>query len=153
VQRIRFAHPAPTAHAWHLWAEQFKKAVEDKSGGKIEVQIFPNAQVGNERETAQAVRLGSLEMGTIGVGLMNWVPEMSITDAPFLWKNRQQSYKAITGAFGDALRKRALDKGFILSGWTDLGFRCMTNNKHPINAAKDTQSLKMRVPTRRRTLR
>lgn len=146
VKRIRFAHPAPTAHAWHLWAEQFKKSVEDKSGGKIQVQIFPNAQMGNERDTAQAVRLGSLEMGAIGVGLMNWVPEMSITDAPFLWKNRQQSYKAIAGAFGDALRKRALDKGFILSGWTDLGFRCMTNNKHPINAAKDMQSLKMRVP-------
>ncbi len=49
-------------------------------------------------------------------------------------------------AFGDELRKRSLDKGFVLTGWTDLGFRCMTNNKHPINSAKDMQSLKMRVP-------
>ena len=88
VKRIRLAHPAPTAHGWHLWAEQFKKTLEDKSGGKMQVQIFPNAQMGNERDTAQAVRLGSLEMGAIGVGLMNWVPEMSITDAPFLWKSR-----------------------------------------------------------------
>ena len=87
---IRFAHPAPTAHGWHIWAEQFKKTIEEKSGGKIQVQIFPNAQMGNERDTAQAVRLGSIEMGAIGVGLMNWVPEMSITDAPFLWKSRAQ---------------------------------------------------------------
>ena len=84
VKRIRLAHPAPTAHGWHIWAEQFKKTIEDKSGGKIQVQIFANAQMGNERDTAQAVRIGSLEMGAIGVGLMNWVPEMSITDAPFL---------------------------------------------------------------------
>src|SRR6266699_1368484 len=91
-------------------------------------------------------RIRSLEMGAIGVGLMNWVPEMSITDAPFLWKSRAQSYRAIAGAFGDDLRKRALDKGFILSGWTDLGFRCMTNNKVPINSVKDMQNLKMRVP-------
>ena len=146
VKRIRLAHPAPTAHGWHLWAEQFKKTLEEKSGGKMQVQIFPNAQMGNERDTAQAVRLGSLEMGAIGVGLMNWVPEMSITDAPFLWKSRAQSYRAIAGAFGDDLRKRALDKGFILSGWTDLGFRCMTNNKVPINSVKDMQNLKMRVP-------
>ena len=86
VKKIRFAHPAPTAHGWNIWAEQFKKTIEEKSGGKIQVQIFPNAQMGNERDTAQAVRIGSIEMGAIGVGLMNWVPEMSITDAPFLWK-------------------------------------------------------------------
>ncbi len=146
VKHIRFAHPAPIAHGWHIWAEQFKKSVEAKTGGKIQVQIFPNAQMGNERDTAQAVRIGSLEMGAIGVGLMNWVPEMSITDAPFLWKSRQQAYRAIAGAFGDDLRKRALDKGFVLTGWTDLGFRCMTNNKHPINSVKDMQNLKMRVP-------
>jgi tripartite ATP-independent transporter DctP family solute receptor len=146
VKRIRFAHPAPTAHGWQIWAEQFKKTVEEKSGGKLQVQIFPNAQMGNERDTAQAVRIGSLEMGAIGVGLMNWVPEMSITDAPFLWKSRAQLVKAIAGPFGDDLRKRSLDKGFVLTGWTDLGFRSMTNNKHPINSAKDMQDLKMRVP-------
>ena len=58
----------------------------------------------------------------------------------------QQCWNAINGAFGDDLRKRSLDKGFVLTGWTDLGFRCMTNNKHPINSAKDMQNLKMRVP-------
>ena len=146
VKRLRFAHPAPTAHGWHIWAEFFKKSIEDKSGGKLAVQIFPNAQMGNERDTAQAVRIGSLEMGAIGVGLMNWVPEMSITDAPFLWKSRAQAWRAIDGAFGDELRKRSLDKGFRLVGWTDLGFRSMTNNKRPINSAKDMLGLKMRVP-------
>ncbi len=146
AKRIRLAHPAPIAHGWHIWAEHFKTTIEATSGGKFQVQLFPNAQMGNERDTAQAVRLGSLEMGAIGVGLMNWVPEMSITDAPFLWQSRVQSYKAIAGKFGDELRKRALDKGFVLTGWTDLGYRCMTNNKHPINSAKDLASLKMRVP-------
>lgn len=146
AKKIRFAHAAPAAHGWHLWAEQFKKSIEAKTAGKIEVQIFPNAQMGNERDTAQAVRIGSLEMGAIGVGLMNWVPEMSVTDAPFLWKSRAQAHRAIEGAFGDNLRKRCLDKGFMLTGWTDLGFRSMTNNKHQINSAKDMASLKMRVP-------
>jgi tripartite ATP-independent transporter DctP family solute receptor len=145
-KRIRFAHPAPTAHGWHIWAEQFKKVVEQESGGKLTVQIFPNAQMGNERDTAQAVRQGSLEMGAIGVGLMNWVPEMSVTDAPFLWKSRAQCWNAINGAFGDDLRKRSLEKGFVLSGWTDLGFRSITNNKLDIKSAKDMHGLKMRVP-------
>jgi len=145
-KKIRLAHPAPIAHGWHIWSEQFKRVVEQESGGKLAVQIFPNAQMGNERDTAQAVRVGSIEMGAIGVGVMNWVPEMSITDAPFLWKSRQQCWNAINGAFGDDLRKRCLDKGFVLTGWTDLGFRCMTNNKKPFNNAKDLQNLKMRVP-------
>ena len=146
AKRIRFAHPAPTAHAWQIWAEQFKKTIEQDSGGKFAVQIFPNAQMGNERDTAQAVRVGSIEMGAIGVGLMNWVPEMSITDSPFLWKSRAQCWNAINGAFGDDLRKRCLDKGFVLTGWTDLGFRSITNNRLPITGVKDMQNLKMRVP-------
>ena len=145
-KRIRFAHPAPTAHAWQIWAEAFKKSIEERTHGKFAVQIFPNAQMGNERDTAQAVRVGAIEMGAIGVGLMNWVPEMSITDAPFLWKSRQQCWNAINGAFGDELRKRSLDKGFVLTGWTDLGFRSITNNKLPINSVNDMKNLKMRVP-------
>ena len=61
-------------------------------------------------------------------------------------RSRAAGWNAIDGAFGDELRKRSLDKGFVLTGWTDLGFRCMTNNKQPINSAKDMQGLKMRVP-------
>ncbi|WP_213953678.1 TRAP transporter substrate-binding protein [Variovorax sp. dw_954] len=146
TKRIRFAHTAPLMHGWHLWAEQFKKGIEARTGGKIQVQIFPNAQMGNERDTGQAVRSGALEMGAIGVGLSNWVPELAITDAPFLWKSRAQAYGAFGGAFGAELARRCMDKGFVLTGWTDLGFRCITNNKRAVTSAKDLQDLKMRVP-------
>jgi tripartite ATP-independent transporter DctP family solute receptor len=145
-KRIRFAHTAPLLHGWHLWAEQFKKSIESRTGGKLQVQIFPNAQMGNERDTALAVRSGAVEMGAIGVGLSSWVPELSVTDAPFLWKSRAQAYRAFAGPFGRELAKRRIDKGFVLSGWTDLGFRCITNNKRVVGSAKDMQALKMRVP-------
>jgi len=143
---IRYAHSAPTAHGWQLWGEQFKTSVEKRSNGKIRVTIFPNAQMGTEKDTAQQVRLGSLEMGAVGVALMNWVPDMSITDAPFLFRDRQQAYAALDGALGSQLKQRALAGGFRMAGWTDLGMRCMTNSKHPINKAADMTDLKMRVP-------
>lgn len=146
TKRIRLAHTAPLLHGWHLWAEQFKKGIEAKTGGKMQVQIFPNAQMGNERDTAQAVRSGALEMGAIGVGMSSWVPELSITDAPFLWSSRAQAYAAFGGAFGAEMAKRCMEKGFVLTGWTDLGFRCITNNKRAVTSAKDLQGLKMRVP-------
>ncbi|HEY1932440.1 MAG TPA: TRAP transporter substrate-binding protein [Acetobacteraceae bacterium] len=143
---IRLAHSAPATHGWNLWAEQFKASVTKRSGGKIDVTIYPNAQMGNERDIAQAVRLGSLQMGAVGVGLMNWVPDMSITDAPFLFRDRQQAYAALDGALGAELKRRALAGGFRIVGWTDLGMRCMTNSKHPIDKAADMHDLKMRVP-------
>jgi tripartite ATP-independent transporter DctP family solute receptor len=145
-KRVRFAHPAPMAHGWHLWADHFKTQFEGLTDKKFNVQLFPDAQMGNERDTAQAVRLGSIEMGAIGVGLMNWVPQMSVTDAPFLWRNRAHAYAALEGAFGEALRQRSLEKGFRLVGWTDLGFRCMTNNVKQIVSAADMKGMKMRVP-------
>lgn len=144
--RIRYAHSAPTSHGWHLWGVQFKESVEKRSNGEISVTIFPNAQMGNEQDIAKAVRLGSMEMGAVGVALMNWVPDVSVTDAPFLFRNRQQAYAALDGALGAELRKRALAGGFRIAGWTDLGMRCMTNSKHPIDKASDMASLKMRVP-------
>ncbi|MEZ5934571.1 MAG: TRAP transporter substrate-binding protein [Alphaproteobacteria bacterium] len=143
---LRFAHSAPEAHGWHIWAVAFKEAMESATEGEVAVRIFPNAQMGAERDSAQAVRIGSVDMAAIGVALMNWVPEMSITDAPFLWQSRQQAYNAIAGEFGDRLRGLSSDKGFRLAGWTDLGFRCMTNNKHPISSVADMADLKMRVP-------
>ena len=146
MKTLRYAHSAPTSHGWHLWGVQFKNAVEKKTNGGIQVTIFPNAQMGTERDTAQAVRLGSLEMGAVGVALMNWVPDMSVTDAPFLFKNRKQAYAALDGALGAELKRRSLAQGFLISGWTDLGMRCMTNSKHPIHKAQDMGDLKMRVP-------
>jgi TRAP-type C4-dicarboxylate transport system substrate-binding protein len=77
---------------------------------------------------------------------MNWVPDMSVTDAPFLFRDRKQAYGALDGALGAELKKRALARGFRLIGWNDLGFRCMTNSKHPINTVHDMHELKMRVP-------
>lgn len=149
AKRIRYAHSTPTTHGWHLWGEQFKKAVEEKSGGKIQVTISPNAQMGNEQDIAKAVRIGSIEMASVGVALMNWVPDVSVTDAPFLWRSRKQAYAALDGALGNELKKRSLAQGFHIVGWNDLGFRSMTNNKHPINAVKDMSDLKMRVPDSR----
>ena len=146
VKRIRYAHSAPVAHGWHIWGVQFKQSLEQRTEGKIQVVIYPNAQMGTERDIAQAVRVGSLEMGAVGVALMNWVPDMSITDAPFLFPTRPQAYAALDGALGDELKRRSLAQGFRLSGWTDLGYRVMTNNKHQIGKVSDMRDLKMRVP-------
>jgi tripartite ATP-independent transporter DctP family solute receptor len=145
-KKIRYAHSAPTSHGWHLWGEQFKQSIETKSGSKIQVSLFPNAQMGPERDIAQAVRLGSLEMGSVGVALMNWVPELSVTDAPYLFETRSQAYNALDGALGSELKKRAQTQAFRIVSWNDLGFRAMTNNKHPITEVADMRDLKMRVP-------
>lgn len=146
VVRLRYAHSAPTTHGWHLWGVQFKTVVEAKSGGRIQVTVYPNAQMGTEQDIARQVRLGSLEMGAIGVALMNWVPQVSVTDAPFLFRTRQQCYNALDGALGDTLKRLALAQGFRIVGWNDLGSRSMTNSKHQISTAADMRDLKMRVP-------
>jgi len=146
VIRLRYAHSAPTTHGWHLWGVKFKSVVEDKSKGHVQVTIYPNAQMGTEQDIARQVRLGSLEMGAIGVALMNWVPQVSVTDAPFLFRTRQQCYNALDGALGDTLKRLALAQGFRIVGWNDLGSRSMTNSKHQISSAADMHSLKMRVP-------
>lgn len=148
-RKLRLAHTAPTTHGWHLWGEQFKRALEADSGGALQVELLPNAQMGTERDIAQAVRIGALEMGAVGVALMNWVPELSLTDAPFLFASREHAYHALDGMLGEELKKLAARQAFHLLAWTDLGFRSMTNSRRAIASAGDLKTIRMRVPETR----
>ncbi len=143
---FKFAHSGSLEHQYQIGAEQFKKLVEEKSGGEMKVTIFPQAQLGGERDLAEGVRMGTIEMSSVAAGNMaGFVPELQVFGVPFLFQTREQVYAVLDGPVGKDLADIMLGKGFVnLSIW-EVGFRNITNNTRPVKTPEDMKGLKIRV--------
>ena len=124
----------------------FKPYVETTSNGRIKVDLYPNNQLGAERQMVEGLTLGTIEMGVLSPGVVaGFVPTWQVFDLPFLFKDRQTAYKALDGALGDKLKADALKKGIRCLVFPENGIRQITNNRGPINKPEDLEGLKVRV--------
>lgn len=146
VVEFKFGHSGSLEHQYHVGAEEFKRLVEEKSGGEIKVNIFPQAQLGGERDLAEGVRMGTIEMSSVAASNMaGFVLELQVFGIPFLFETKEQVYHAVDGEIGKDLADIMRAKGFEnLSIW-EVGFRNMTNNVRPLKVPADMEGLKIRV--------
>ncbi|MGI6128936.1 MAG: DctP family TRAP transporter solute-binding subunit [bacterium] len=147
VVEIKYAVVGTDTHQYTIMANEFKKAVESKSDGQIKVTIFPNAQLGSEREMAEGVRMGTIQMTTVTTDgtLPGWVPELQIFSLPYVFRDRDHVYKVLDGEIGEELGDLLLDQGFRSLGFCELGWRHFTNNVRPASRPEDLKGLKIRV--------
>ncbi len=144
---IKFGHSGTKVHQYHIGATKLAEALEKNSGGKMKVEVFPDAQLGGERDLAEGTRLGTVDMAVSAAGsiLPLWVPEFQIVEMPFLFRDRGHAYKTLDGPVGSELKGMADKKGIKVLGFWEVGFRNITNNKRPIQSPKDMEGLKIRV--------
>lgn len=144
---IKFATVGPDDHQYTIAASKFKEIIEKSSNGRITVQLFPNAQLGGEREMAEGVRMGTIQMAAVTTdgALPAWVPETQIFSIPYLFRDNAHAYKAMDGELGKILAKKFEEKGFIHLGFVELGWRHFTNSVREVKSPADMQNLKIRV--------
>ncbi len=134
------------SHIYNLAAEKFGEIVAEKSGGEIEVQVFPAAQLGSERDMVEGLQLGSLEMTLTSTGPMgNFVPQVKLFNLPFLFKDRESCYKVLDGEIGTQIADRFVKVGIRSLGWFENGFRNITNSKVAVEKPGDMSGMKIRV--------
>ncbi|HEY8486826.1 MAG TPA: DctP family TRAP transporter solute-binding subunit [Limnochordales bacterium] len=144
--RLRVGHIATANSLYQQDAEDFKRLVEQRSGGRIRVDVFCCGQLGRQRELVEQVQLGTLEMVVSSSEMVGIVPEFAVWDLPFLFDSREEIQRAVEGPFGAALFRYLEPKGMVGLGFWENGFRVMTNNQRPIRRPEDLRGLKMRVP-------
>ena len=143
---IRFGHLNNTDHPTSWGVKKFAEIVAAKSGGKITVKEFPSSQLGNELQQQSALQGGVQEMLVASTtSLTGVVKEFGLFDFPFLFSNAKQADAMVDGPLGKMLASKLSDKGVIILGFFDLGFRNVTNSKRPINKGEDLDGLKIRV--------
>ncbi|MEW6264944.1 MAG: TRAP transporter substrate-binding protein [Thermodesulfobacteriota bacterium] len=131
----------------HTVAEVFSRIVEEKTGGQITVKIYPDSQLGDEREQWQSLQEGILHMSTSSCEpLAGFVPEWMAFSIPYLTDSEEVLLKALDGPAGQEMKKLVLDKIKVrILGWSFLGFRNFTTSKKPVKTAADFKGLKIRV--------
>lgn len=143
---VKVATSTQATHIYNVGMEHFAKLVKDKTKGELDIQIFPAAQLGSERDFVEGLQLGTLEMTLTSTGPMgNFVPDIKLFNLPYLFANREEAYKILDGPIGTEIADKLLKIGIRSFGWYENGFRNVTNNKRPINSVADMKGIKIRV--------
>ena len=147
ANKLTLGHGAAPGNPRHEAAVKFAEVVKAKSAGRVEVQVAPSAQLGDDAAMVTAVRTGALDMTANSQGAVSVaVPEYAAYGMPFMFSTPAQAFKLLDGPLGQELAQKSADKGMVVLGYWDNGIRHMSNSKRPISRVEDMKGLKMRTP-------
>lgn len=143
---MKLGHIQNETDLWHLGALKFAELVDAKTKGEVQVKVFPNSTIGNDRDMAEGLQIGSVDFALIAGVLGNFEPSIQIMELPYLFKDETHLRKVMYGPIGDQILDKLLKSSDIrgLTFW-ERGPRQLTTNK-PVNSLSDIKGLKIRVP-------
>ena len=142
---LKIGHGHSDKHSFHLAMEKFSEILEQKAPGAFTVTIFPQAQLGSEREMQEQLTTGTLEVTITGV-LAIFEPKITLLELPYLFRDREHIKKGQSSEAVEQLVAGLPAKDVRLVGFLENGFRNITNNTRPINTPEDVKGLKIRTP-------
>ena len=146
ILRIGWTSGDGAQDPYAVGAREFQKALGARVGERIEVQLYPNRAIGDERPLVDGMRLGTVDMGVITNAVIAQVePAFQVNDMPFLFSSEAQGHRVLDGTVGTQLRQRLEAKGIVPLGYMEGGFRHMINNVRPIVQPADLRGIKFRV--------
>lgn len=127
-------------------AREMANQVLKKTDGQIKIVVVTGGALGDERGSVELCSQGDLDIASAANSVLtNWIPEMSILDQAYLWKNEKQAHAAVDGPVGDLIEKAAEEKLNVhVIGYLESGFRD-TFSKEPIKSRKDFKGIKIRT--------
>lgn len=145
---LKLTHSLSTSSQYQAGAEYFKELVEERSGGQITVEIYPNAQLGAERDTFEALQLGTVDiaLGTCGVLGQTFTLDTDVFSLPFLFSDGEALYNLLDSDLATEIFSGTANNGAEVLTCYDSGFRQLSNSIRPINSVADCAGLKIRTP-------
>ncbi len=145
VTVIKAGHGAQAGHPTQFGLLKFGEIVAAKSGGKMKVEVYPDRQLGEEREMVEGLQLGTVDMAVVSTGpLLAFAPKIGVLDLPFLFKNSAHAYKVLDGDVGKSLLKELEARNIIGLAWWENGWRHLTTKKE-IKSPGDLKGVKLRT--------
>ena len=144
-QTLRLGHNISTSSPYHLSAEHFARLVQERTQGRIRVQVFPAGALGNERDMIEGAQIGTIDLVvTSSAAAGPFVPALRILDVPFLFRDPAHARSVLDGPLGAELLAAMPARNLIGLAWGDIGFRHITANR-PIRTVEDMRALKLRA--------
>ncbi|ROV57914.1 TRAP transporter substrate-binding protein [Vibrio ponticus] len=144
VKNLRFSMSSNNKHPIYDGAVKFKEVVEKYTD--LTVDIYPSAQLGDDRAAIEMLQLGTLDVSIPSTGpLANFYPEYNVFDLPFMITNEAVADSVLRSPFSDDMLKRLEQKGLIGLDFWENGFRHLTNSSTPVHSIEDVKGLKVRT--------
>ncbi|RDI56379.1 TRAP transporter substrate-binding protein [Microvirga subterranea] len=144
----KYANNLPVSHPMNLRAKEAADRIKQETNGRVEIQIFPNNQLGSDTDMLSQVRSGGVEFFTLSpLILSTLVPNASISGIGFAFPNYDAVWKAMDGDLGAYVRGQITKANLVVMDkiW-DNGFRQITSSNKPIQTPEDLKGFKIRVP-------
>ncbi len=142
---MKFGHVGPPGNPYDLGAKEFAKKVAEKTKGAIEIKIYPAGQLGEDRDLAEGVQLGSVEIAFPSNAVMTrYVPQTMLFELPFLFRDDDHWEKVVDGPIGREMAENFKAKGFYVLAWVDGGWRG-PYARRPITTLEDLKGMKFRT--------
>lgn len=144
----KYANNLPDTHPLNVRAKEMAAAIKSETGGKFDLQIFPNNQLGSDTDMLSQIRSGGVEFFTLsGLILSTLVPAASINGIGFAFPDYDTVWKAMDGDLGAHVRGEIKKAGLeVMDKIWDNGFRQTTSSTKPITSPDDFKGFKIRVP-------
>ncbi|MCL2170248.1 MAG: TRAP transporter substrate-binding protein [Defluviitaleaceae bacterium] len=146
VFTLSFAHITNDAHPRGYMISRFAEIVNERSGGRLVVNVFPESQLGNDFEVMTQIQQDAIDLTSmLSSNMTHIVPEMAVFDLPYLFQGPEHAAAALNGSLGTYLTSAMADHGLVNFGFLTSGFRHITNNVRPVNAVTDLDGTQIRV--------
>ena len=145
---IRWGEMLPASHPQVQMIDRVAQEVKAKTGGRIDIQGFPNGQLGSGKDMMDAVASGGLTMTTDGAAALGaFLPQLSVIEAPYLWRDAAHMAKAAgTSIFADMNNQLVAKRGMHMLAMSYYGKRHLTTGNKAVRTVADMAGFKLRVP-------
>ncbi len=145
--KVKIGHGIPENGSMHLGFVKFKELIEAKSKGEFAVEIYPNQQLGGDRELTEALQLNNVSLTAVsGNNLAPFAKQFFITDLFFIANTHERAQAIYDSPAGKKLLTYLEPIGIKGLGSMENGFRSLTNSKRVVKKPEDLAGIKMRVP-------
>ncbi len=146
AQTLRSTDIHPDGYPTVEAVKHMGKLLEERSKGKIKINVFHSAQLGQEKDTIEQTRFGVIDMNRINMApFNNLIPATNIPSLPFIFRSVAHMRKVMDGPIGDSILAEFEKHGLVGLAFYDSGARSFYNSKQPINTPADMKGMKIRV--------
>lgn len=143
---LKLAHGLATNHPVHEAMVFMADKAAEKSGGKLQIDIYPAQQLGTERQLLELLQIGSIAITKVSAGVLeNFAPKTKVLGLPYVFRGREHHFAVLDGPIGEQLLEEPAQ--FLLRGlcFYDAGSRSFYTKDRPIKSPDDLDGLKIRV--------
>ncbi len=145
-RQLKLGHSLPPTSHYGVAADAMIREIAQRSNNRFQIQQFPASALGGEREMVEGTQLGTVDLVITSTGPVgNFVPEVLITDIPFLFRDYAHARAVLDGPIGQQILAAFPARNLRALAWAENGFRHMTNSRRPVNTPDDLRGLKIRT--------